>query len=292
MLRTLLPILALIGLPMMITGCRILPSALRESKPEPFGFVVIADPQVGMYKAFKETEGYDWEVRDFARANELVKELRPDFVVIAGDLVERWNDEEQIALFFDFVRALEEHTPVYLAAGNHDMAPSAEGLAFYRETYGADYYGVQHRGSRMIVLNSNLIFHSDRLPEEAQAQWEWLEEELAEANRAGVSHIFVVQHHPYFITEAYEEDQYFNIPMETRRRYLDLLTSHDVAAVFAGHYHREAGGTHEGMEQIISSSLGKPLGETPPGLRWVRVTKNAFEHEFVTLPPVVEEAAR
>ena len=260
-------------------------SACASAPPVPrdFTFVQITDPQIGMYKAFKEVDDYSPELRDFARGVELVRELSPDFVVITGDLVETWNNQEEIAHFMEFKTALEEHAPVHLQPGNHDMAPNAVGLAFYRETYGPDRDAMEYEGCRLILLNSNLIAYAG-LAEQEKEQWEWLVAELEKANAANPRHIFVFQHHPFFLQQADEEDAYFNIPTATRMRYLDLFAQHNVTAVFAGHYHREAGGFHEGTEYIVTSSLGYPLGATPPGMRRVEVTAEGYSHSFIPLP--------
>lgn len=257
--------------------------ATRTTAPRDFTFILITDPQIGMYKAFKEVDDYSPELRDFARAVDLVWELAPDFIVISGDLVETWNNEEEIAHFMVFRAALEAHAPVYLQPGNHDMAPNAEGLAFYRATYGPDRAVIDYEDCRLILLNSNLIAYPS-LAEQERDQWDWLVNEFENASEAGPRHLFVLQHHPFFLRHADEEDEYFNIPKPTRMRYLDLFTEYNVTAFFSGHYHREAGGFHGTTEHIVTSSLGYPLGETPPGLRLVEVTSDGYSHTFIPLP--------
>lgn len=281
MMRRWLLLLALAGAVLSTAGCR---ASAASRAGEPFTFVQISDPQVGMYRAFKEVDDYAPEQRDFPRAVQLVRAVAPDFVVITGDLVEQWNDAEQLALFDEFLRELREHTTVYLAAGNHDMPPTTKGLALWRDRFGPDRYAFRHRGSRFLVINSNLIAFADRLPEEEQAQWDWLERELEQARQSGARHVVLFHHHPYFLREANEEDGYFNVPLARRKRYLALLDEHGVDAVFTGHYHQEAGGRANGTEFVVTSSLGKPLGEAPAGLRIVVVGGEGITHEYVPLP--------
>lgn len=275
----------LLSISLLAGGCLFLPARRTTEGTPSFTFVHITDPQFGMYKAFKETEGYEQERQDFSRAIHLIGALRPDFTAITGDLIEQWNDEEQLRLFRDYRNALEKVSPVYLTPGNHDMPPTAEGLAFYRERYGDDYFSMEHRGCHLIFLNSNLINFEERLPEEARKQWEWLEEELKRANQRKVAHIFVFQHHPYYVNAADEADEYFNVPTPIRKRYLDLLARHRVSAVFAGHLHRDKVTQYEGIQMITTSSLGKPLGETPAGFRLVRVTGRQIEHQYMPVIP-------
>jgi hypothetical protein len=74
------------------------------------------------------------------------------------------------------------------------------------------------------VLNSSLIQHPEGVPEEAERQQKWLELELVKASRdAEVRWVVVFQHIPFFLRTRDEADQYFNIPVTQRSRYLDLL---------------------------------------------------------------------
>ncbi len=283
MIRRALLLSLLAALPIWLAACQTVPRG-QAATPEPFVFVHITDPQVGMYKKFDQAEDFSIEIRDFARAVAFVEEIQPDFVVIGGDLVETWNNQDEIAVLKEFVEQLEQHTVVHLQPGNHDHPPTAEGLAFYRELHGPDYYSVTHKGTHLILLNSNMIEFKDRMPDEEQEQWEWLEAELQAAGELNPDNIFVFVHHPFFLASPDEENTYFNIQPETRAKYFELFEEHGVDAVFAGHYHREAGGFYGDIEMIVTSSLGTPLGDQPPGLRRVLVAPDGYGHEFLPLP--------
>ncbi|MCC5878065.1 MAG: metallophosphoesterase [Candidatus Sumerlaeia bacterium] len=278
MLRKYMIPLGMVFLLAILAAC-----ASGPPRSQDFTFVQISDPQIGMYMAFKEADDYTPELRDFARGVELVSDLAPEFIVITGDLVETWNNHTEIAHFMEFKAALEAHAPVHLQPGNHDMAPNPEGLEFYRRTYGPDRGVLEFEGCRFILLNSNLIAYTSLAAEEEE-QWGWLVGELWNAREENARHIFVFQHHPFFLHEADEEDAYFNIPTAKRMRYLELFAEHGVTANFSGHYHREAGGFHKGTEYIVTSSLGYPLGDTPPGMRRVEVTADGYSHSFIPLP--------
>lgn len=45
-----------------------------------------------------------------------------------------------------------------------------------------------------------------------------------------------------FIKDPNEHDGYFNMPQSVRGRLLHLASEAGVKAIFAGHYHRNAGG--------------------------------------------------
>ena len=81
--------------------------------------------------------------------------MRPDFVVICGDLVDKADDK----LFADFnsIRA-DFELPCYCAAGNHDVQnkPTLESLRRYREKIGKDYYTIEHKGYTFVIANTQL----------------------------------------------------------------------------------------------------------------------------------------
>ncbi len=52
----------------------------EEAKPESFTFVQLCDPQLGF-------GGYEHDVNSFKVAVQKINELKPDFVVICGDMV-------------------------------------------------------------------------------------------------------------------------------------------------------------------------------------------------------------
>lgn len=282
--NSLLPVLAT-TLVLTLGACaRVIPG--QEGDIRPFTFAFIADPQVGMYQAMEEeVDDFSNEERDLARAVALVAELQPDFIVIGGDMVSRWDNEDQIAVFMDFQAQLEEHAPVHVLPGNHDQPPVRRALDLYRNLHGEDYYRLGFRGTEMIVINSNYFaYPNDEMPEEVTAHWEWLEQELATAAAREPDHLFILSHHPFFIEDPDEADNYFNIEPETRARCLALFAEHGVDAIFTGHLHREARGFAGGIEHIVTSSLGRPLGDDPPGLRLVTVTPDSFTHEYLPLP--------
>uniref|UniRef100_A0A8C6SCY0 Calcineurin-like phosphoesterase domain containing 1 n=1 Tax=Neogobius melanostomus TaxID=47308 RepID=A0A8C6SCY0_9GOBI len=56
-----------------------------------------------------------------------------------------------------------------------------------------------------------------------------------------------------------------------------------VKAVFSGHYHRNAGGCHDGLDMVVSSAIGCQLGEDAHGLRVVAVTERGIVHRYFSL---------
>lgn len=53
--------------------------------------------------------------------------------------------------------------------------------------------------------------------------------------------------------------------------------------MFSGHYHRNAGGCHSGLDMVVSSAIGCQLGEDVHGVRVVVVTADKIVHRYHTL---------
>ncbi|MDH4126244.1 MAG: metallophosphoesterase [Gammaproteobacteria bacterium] len=242
-------------------------------------FVQIADPQFGM---FTEDADFVQETANFEFAIANINRLKPAFVVICGDLINKPGDGAQRDEYLRISAQLDPAIRLYAAAGNHDVgnAPTPESLREYREHFGPDYYSFEDSGIYGIVLNSSLLVAPQAVSADADAQERWLIAELEKARRSDARHIVVFQHYSWFIEHADEPDMYFNIPLETRRRYLALFRDAGVRYLFSGHYHRNALASDGPLEMITSGPVGKPLGDGASGLRVVRVMHDRLEHQY------------
>ena len=245
-------------------------------------FIQLADTQFGMFTADRdftqETANYEFVVANINR-------LRPRFVVICGDLINKVGDPAQTAEYLRITAKIDKSIPVYAAAGNHDVGnePTPETLAYYRQHFGPDHYSFVQGSLYGIVLNSGVISAPAKVQNEATAQEAWLKAELGKARAGGARHIVVFQHHSWFLEKADEPNQYFNISIEQRRAYLDLLKAAGVRYIFAGHYHRNSLGRDGDLEMITSGPVGQPLGTDPSGIRIVTVKDSGLEHRYYTL---------
>lgn len=256
-------------------------SLLPAVAADPFFFVQASDPQFGMYTANKDfrQETANWE---FVIAN--LNRLKPAFLVVTGDLTNQAGNADQIAEYQRINKKLDPAVHLYSVAGNHDVEnePTPASLAAYRKRYGADYYSFREGPVYGIVLNSSLFKAPQNVPDEAAKQEKWLAEELGKARAAGLMPV-VFQHIPFFLEKADEPDQYFNLPMETRRRVLQLLKSNGVRYVFAGHYHRNAFGKDGELEMSTSGPSGMPIGPDHSGIRIAEVKGTGIEHKYFGL---------
>ncbi len=275
----------------LIAGCCMsarYSSEIEHSKWQgPFFFVQMADPQFGMFAA---NMSFKKETELFEKAISHANRLKPAFVVICGDLINKPGDEEQTKELFRIAHKLDKKIPLYWVPGNHDVGnqPTLENLEWYRKTFGKDWYSFHYGSCKFVVINTTIIHRPDKVREEMEKQWEWLSGALKNANNEKPIHTIVFQHHPLFLKDPQEKDGYFNIPKERRPKYLNLFKENNVSAVFAGHYHRNCYANDGTMEMITSGPVGKPLGEDPSGFRIVKVFKDQIEHKYYGLDAVPE----
>lgn len=266
----------------VIAGCAT--SHIRHNS-KPFNFFQMSDPQFGM---FTDNHGFDRESQNFEKAIEAANRLHPAFVIVCGDLVNRTGDTAQITEYKRIAAKLDPAIPLYNVAGNHDVGntPTAASLAEYRKNFGPDYYTFQYGNLYGIVLNSSLIFDSSKVPDEAAKQDAWLRSILEETKKLKNKNIVVFEHIPWFINEPEEKNSYFNIPIETRKTYIDLLKKYGVKYVFAGHLHKNAIGTDGNLIIVTTGPVGKPLGKDSSGFRIVKVNGNKFSYPYYSLDSI------
>ena len=248
----------------------------------PFFFIQLSDPQFGF---FNNDIDFPQETANFEFTVANVNRLKPDFVVITGDLINKPGDPAQLAEYDRIRKKILPTIPVYEMPGNHDIenAPTPERIAAYRAKYGPDRYVFRHKNVLGIVLNSTVIHTPDKVPTELAEQDAWLKVELAKAKASDAKHIVVFQHHPWFLAKADEDDSYFNLPKVRREPLLALFREAGVKTLVSGHYHQNAVATDGGFEAITTGAVGRPLGQSESGFRIFHVTDAALTHRYYNL---------
>jgi serine/threonine-protein phosphatase CPPED1 len=264
------------------------PAPLSE-RSDRFLFLQMADPQFGM---FTKDRDFAQETINFEFAIATANRLKPRFVIICGDLVNKPGDKSQIAEYRRIVAKLDKSIRVYHVAGNHDVGnePTPESLAAYREQFGPDYYSFREGGMYGIVLNSSVIHSPGKTPKQYKAQNEWLNNELQKAQGSGASQIIVFQHHPFFLERGDEPDQYFNIPLERRKPLLQSFHASGIRYLFAGHYHRNSYGVDGDIKMITTGPVGMPLGRARSGFRAIWIGEKDLRHEYMDFGAVPNQA--
>jgi len=270
-------------------------------------FIQMADPQFGMYSSvskFSEAdkaerrqrginieysgpilEGLAKETSLFTEAIETANKIKPDFVVICGDMVHSSDSEEQFQELMRISRLLNKDIKLYWVAGNHDVGdkPTRAGLAKYKEQFGEYNYSFQEENCYFIVLNSSICYDPGSVPDEWDNLISFLEKELQIAASVQKRHKIIFMHHPLYLNDPNEGDNYFVIPSMRRAKIIDLITEYDVSAVFTGHLHRNNYRKIGNTELVSTGPVGFPLGEDPSGIRHVRMDDNSLTHEYLGL---------
>ena len=241
-------------------------------------FIQITDPQFGM---FENNAGFEKETALYEKAVAGINRLNPDFVVITGDFVHDPNSVSQIKEFKRITAKINPGIPVYYSPGNHDLGqnPDKTSIKKYKKNFGSDKFSFKHKGSLLIGFNTSVI--KAKLDKPEQAQFKWLTKRLKESQ--GASHIILFCHYPFFNKTVDEPTAYSNIDLDYREKYLDLFNDNKVTAVFSGHYHNNSLSNYRNMQLVTTSSLGKPLGKAPSGMRIVKVYSDRIEHGYYGL---------
>jgi serine/threonine-protein phosphatase CPPED1 len=255
---------------------------IRASAAEPFFFIQLTDPQLGMFTANAD---FAQDAANLEFTVTAVNRLQPAFVIVTGDLVNLPGDAAQIAEYRRILAKIDGSIPVYNLAGNHDIGnvPTPASIAAYVKTFGPDRYVFRHAGLTGIVLNSTLIHSPQGAPELLAEQDRWLHAALQRARNGGTRHIVVFQHHPWFLQSAAEPDHAVTIPLERRAALLALFHTCGVRYLFSGHCHRNVEATDDTLNAITTGPVGRPLGGAKSGFRVALVRDDTIEHRYYEL---------
>jgi len=260
----------------------LLVSATRTEAAEPLFFIQLTDPQFGM---FTSDADFRQETANFEFAIATANRLKPAFVVVTGDLINKMGDASQTNEYLRIVGKLDHSIPLYHMPGNHDIGnnPTPQTIAAYVARYGPDHYSFRCGPVLGLVVNSSLVKSARDVPQLAAEQETWLKAELEKAKQDQVPHVIVFQHHPWFAAQVDEADAYDNLPLQVRRSYLDLFRACGVTHVFAGHCHANVTTRYDSLELVTTGAVGKPLRNDVSGMRVVIVRDTGIEHRYYHL---------
>ncbi|CAG2105594.1 unnamed protein product [Medioppia subpectinata] len=263
---------------------------------EPFVFIQSADTQLGMIDSYfkNPNPGWDKEIRLTEEAVRAANTMipKPRFFIVCGDLVNAMPGEAdkrpQIADFKKSFRDLDNSIPLVCVCGNHDVGdtPTPQSIEEYRKDFGDDYFSFVCGGVLFVVLNSQYFKDISLVEDFARKQNEWFDKVLEEYKNCNYKHIVVFQHIPWFLKEAEEDDDYFNVEKELRLKMLDKMYASGVRYIFTGHYHRNAGGFYKDLELVVTSAIGAQLGTDKSGLRVVKVYENSIKHKYYSVEEI------
>ena len=246
----------------------------------PFFFIQMTDPQVG------------WgPLEEWRTAIRLANRLKPAFIVVTGDLLNREaevaktkpeQDATQLKDFNDVVGELDKSIPLHLLAGNHDVCnfPTPETLAWYEKNFGKPWYSFAHGDCFFVAMESDILKHPGDAKDLPERELAWVRQTLQSAAKESYRHKMVFMHHSICLTKPDEKEDYFCLPMPVRKELLELFHATGVEAVFSGHLHKNAYAKDGKLELITSGSCGKTLGKDPVGFRIVKVLPDRIEHQY------------
>ena len=222
-------------------------------------FLYMGDPQTGLK---------EWGQRLTAAFR---RHPAIDFIVLAGDLVDRGNERTNWDHFFLRAEEIFERIPLMPCVGNHeylDRGPRLYQSFFHlprngpRQIEPGLVYHFETGGALIVVLDSTLAVSSTR---EARLQADWLDGVLAGSKSDWK---FVVFHHPIYPSHPSRENP-------TLREYWEpILDKHHVDMVLQGHDHaylrtypmragRPASGPEQGTIYVVSVSGDKFYDQVP-----------------------------
>lgn len=270
-------------------------------------FIQMADPQFGMFSAFsklsgkqkteriesgmklrfidEEIEGLSNEIRLFTRAIAISNKLKPDFVVICGDMTHDQNSEQQRGEIFRISEQLNEGIGLYWVAGNHDVGkvPTVSSLDKFRTNYGNDNYSFQVGEHYFIVINSAICFDPANVEDEWVSLKKFLEWELKNSDSLNSNGAVLFMHHPLFLHSPEEKDSSHAIPSLNRKDILNIISKYNVRAIYSGHLHRNNYARFGSTDLISSGPVGYTLGEDPSGVRLVELERRSMKHNYISL---------
>ena len=250
-----------------------MPAASSCRKPEEFLFVHMSDPQIGFRDHSPRFIQSDSLMQCAVAA---ANSLRPEAVIVTGDLVDNPADTLQNAIFVRNMAGLT--APAWYIPGNHDIRGyTKENHDAYVALRGYDRFSFQIKDCAFIGFDTNCI--KDNVEAAEEAQWNWLKEQLLAARNA--RYVFLFIHCPV-VRESFDEpEDYFNFARAKRRRYLDLFHQYGVDAVFAGHTHCPYATEIEGIRFYTAGAVGNCLGHGFPGFHTVKVSPDGFEVHYI-----------
>jgi predicted phosphodiesterase len=238
-----------------------------SSWERPFLVAVVADPQVGW-----NLDGYNSEEL-LEVAAEHLERLQPDFILVAGDLVQTAGSRRQYEISKSIMDSIG--IPYYCISGNHDVrsTPRIDYLDEFLEWWETPYYWytIPYYNTLFVMLESNILRvrdGSDTSNEISQLAWDeldWLQETLQQSGR--FDHIIPIAHHPLAVRRLNEGDKKQNMPREVRDDLREIYLSHSdqISLVLAGHFHTSArvAEDDETIEYVTYPSTGVILGSSP-----------------------------
>lgn len=188
-----------------------------------FSFALVGDPQIGTGGYLNGIEGWDTTLKT------IVSQLNPDFMISAGDQVDKASDEEQYTGYLnETLSSLASASTI----GNHDSGSIAYQQHFNLSNE-SDTLGTTTAGGDYWFVYNNTLFMDINSNDRSTAEHKQFLEEAIAAN-PDVKWKTVIFHHSIYSTASHVNDG----DIITRREELpQVFDELDIDVVLMGHDH-------------------------------------------------------
>jgi len=220
-----------------------------QRDPKPLRVVQLSDLHIGL-RTHPESEAHT------RQAIALVNQMKPDLVIVSGDMSENYPEARQGA--YDLLKGLQ--VPYRVVPGNHDLHD--DDMSAHRAMYGGDYFSFEAGGIRFIGLNSQLMGNYDKFEspkpvrnqgkaaKESEEMFQWLGS-FPESDKPTI----VFQHIPITFDGAPDDKPYWGISDPYRKQEIEQLKRLRVKDMFAGHWHNPQTKKVEGITVHIAPAV-------------------------------------
>lgn len=223
--------------------------------------------------------------QNFQRALDLLSDLKPNGLVLGGDIRNKSGDRA----IYEWVKKQVDKLPMpcYVIPGNHD--DSLMLAEVFRNTHylrGKElYYALPLEGRPVLFLDSSK-------GELSPAQWTWLQEYLVALRD---NNVLIIMHHPPLPADVQFMDRKY--PFQQSDQFLDLvrdLPCH--VTVVCGHYHVEKVVQRGNLIVLLSPSTFYQMRQDTPqfaidhyriGIREINLTTHGTNSTVHYLDPAV-----
>lgn len=233
----------------LLTWLSFAASADKDRAPQSFRVIQLSDLHIGL-RSHPAGEAHT------RQAIAIVNQLKPDLVIVSGDLSENYPEARKGA--FDLLKGLQ--VPYRVVPGNHDVHD--DDMSAHRAMWGADYYSFEAGGFRFIGLNSQLMGNYDKFDapqpvpnrgkaaQQSEEVFEWLAS-LPVSDKP----TFVLQHIPITTDGAPDDKPYWGVHDPYRKKEIEQLKRLHVKDMFAGHWHNPHTKTVDGITVHIAPAV-------------------------------------
>lgn len=224
--------------------------SVRRSFQLPFRVMFVADPHIDTTPALS---------LNFRRIVRLANFLRPDFIVLAGDVV-NFGRESFFSLANVLIQDLE--VPIVLAPGNHDHTPEGD----FFPKYLAPWYGSLDVGNvHIATLDTGPGSIVGEIPD---SQLTWLQSDLARATQSKFK--ILMFHHPMFEVD--------NPRNETVQAVYRIAATYRVNIILNGHMHEDI--VFHGPVFTLVNPNAYEGGRPYTGFRMLTVSENGIDYSY------------